>query len=324
MPKKIIAVVYSDQHLHDWKTHSIGHNRLNQTGDILKQISDDARTKKVPVLFTGDKYDNPKNLDNYLLGESLNWYNDYFKGIQTYEISGNHDMCEKNSFTYRAPSYIKMYNIFPNFHNMDFNSEETPNFMVHGIPYLNNNLGLGDALKERRQFLHKSKPNILLLHTDLPGAKDTDGRIVDSSEEIPLLMNKFFRGFHIVLSGHIHKHQQLASNVWMIGATYQQRSSDKGNQMGYCYLYDDMSLKFIPIHSMPQFIEIEEGTPKPDNFNFYIEIPKKEKGEEKITKVEFSNKAGKGLLAKKYLKAKGIKSKSKRLALIRTFKSLEK
>lgn len=41
--------------------------------------------------------------------------------------------------------------------------------MVYGVPYIDNNVGLSEYLKKLE--LDKSKKNILLLHTDYPGAK---------------------------------------------------------------------------------------------------------------------------------------------------------
>src|SRR5690606_16199221 len=246
--------------------------------------------------------------------------------IPFYAISGNHDMCEKNTFVQRSPTYLDGFTVINPFKWLDFNSLDTPNFKVHGIPYLNDNEGFIKALKERKKYLAKDKPNILLLHTDFPGAQEPDGRVVDSSEFIPLKMGKFFKkfGFDLVLSGHIHKPQKLASNVYMLGAPYQQRTSDKNTDMGFWYVMQDLSMKFIPCNYMPKFIEIPEGSPKPDTFNLYIEIPKETEDQKDVKKLVFSNKTTTDKLAKKYLKVKGIKDKDKEKALIKALNKIEK
>lgn len=324
MKPKVIAVAYSDIHLNNWKSHNPHNIRFLQMEDLIKDIANTARRYSVPILFLGDKFHNPNSLENFIIGKSLGWYKKHMVGISNIEISGNHDMSEKNTYEQRSPSYIEMFSVLPDFKNCDFNTVKLSNeVMVHGIPYLNGNNGLAKALDERRKFFIPGKKNILMLHTDMPGARDTDGRVVESSEGIPLEMGKFFRGFDLVLSGHIHRAQKLASNVYMLGATHQQRSSDRDNTMGYYLIMDDLTLKFIEVRFLPQFKELEEGLPLPDNFNFYISMPKAQEKTEEV-KMVFSNKLNKAILASKYLKVKGIKSKSKKQALTKALKKLEK
>jgi DNA repair exonuclease SbcCD nuclease subunit len=321
---KRIAIAFSDIQFHDWKSYcNKPHQRLDAHEEILKDISTRACKERLPVLFCGDWIDHPQSISNYLFSTLLNWYKKYFDTVNFYAISGNHDMSEKNTFKRRSPTYLQGFQVFKNFYCMDFYSVDTPRFRVHGIPYLNGNDGFKKALKQRRKKLATDKPNILLIHTDLPNAQEPDGRVVDSSEGIPKQMSKFFHGFDLVLSGHIHKPQQLGKNIWMLGATNQQRTSDKGTDMGFWYVLEDMSMEFVPVNYMPKFIEVEEGNkPDDDDYNLFIEIPKKTEQKEG-KKLKFTNKTSKDKLVKKYMKVKEIKDKKKEKALIKALTDTE-
>lgn len=142
--------------------------------------------------------------------------------------------------------------------------------MVYGVPYIDNNVGLSEYLKKLE--LDKSKKNILLLHTDYPGAKDTDGREIDSVENLNVnVLNKF----DLVLCGHIHKPQRLSKKVYMIGAPNHQRRTDRDCELGYWKIYEDLSLKFVPLKNFPKFIDVEREEDIKDDGNYYTVIPQK-------------------------------------------------
>lgn len=189
--------------------------------------------------------------------------------------------------------------------------------MVYGVPYIDNNVGLSEYLKKLE--LDKSKKNILLLHTDYPGAKDTDGREIDSVENLNVnVLNKF----DLVLCGHIHKPQRLSKRVYMIGAPNHQRRTDRDCELGYWKIYEDLSLKFVPLKNFPKFIDVEREEDINDDGNYYTVIPQKAStpvnNKHKITK-QLSKKS----LAKRYLREKGIKDEVKTNLLIETLKKAE-
>lgn len=189
-------------------------------------------------------------------------------------------------------------------------------YHIYGVPYIDNNVGLSEYLKKLK--LDKNVKNILLLHTDYPGARDTDGREVDSVENLNVnTLNKF----DLVLCGHIHKPQRLSKKVYMIGAPNHQRRTDRGCKLGYWEIYSDLSMKFIPLKEFPKFIDVEKEDDIKDDGNYYTVIPPKASNpvnnKHKITK-QLSKKT----LAKRYLKEKGIKDEVKTNLLIETLKKL--
>lgn len=159
-----------------------------------------------------------------------------------------------------------------------------------------------------------------MIHTDLHGAIDADGRRVGSVTNIPKNMDEYFGDFDLVICGHIHKPQVISSKILMVGATNQQRVSDMGCEMGYWELYDDLSYEFKPLKT-PQFKEYLEGEGHEDTGDFWVEIPKEEKEEIK-NKQGFSKGKSREQLAENYLNVKNIKTPSKRLALKKVLKNI--
>ena len=189
--------------------------------------------------------------------------------------------------------------------------------MVYGLPYIDNNIGLSDHLKKIE--LDKHKKNILLLHTDYPGAKDTDGREINSVENLNVnILNKF----DLVLCGHIHKPQRLSKKVYMIGAPLQQRRTDKDCKLGYWKLYSDLSMKFVELKGFPKFVDVESEDEIKDDGNYYTVLPKKSSISVN-TNHQITKQLSKKVLAKRYLKEKGIKDEVKTKLLIETLKKAE-
>ena len=182
--------------------------------------------------------------------DKKSFFKQYFedKAIHFIGISGNHDQSRKNYIDAKSPSYLDKFGlIFNQFTQVDLCSTSLDiNTDIWGIPYLHHNIGLIETIKGFKKQFTKSK-NILLIHTDLYGAKDTDNRIVGSVDNIPENMKKAFKGFDLVLSGHIHKPQKIDKNIFMLGALQQHSRKDKNCEMGYWEIYDDMSVLFKPL-----------------------------------------------------------------------------
>ena len=241
-------------------------------------------------------------------------------------IEGNHDLKLVNNLIVDTKSKTTTrgwLSVFENDHPITVLSPNTHpafiglNYKIYGLPYIDHNIGLNKYLKTLR--LDEGFKNILLLHTDYPGAKDTDGRIVDSAENINLNM---LNRFDLVLCGHIHKPQRLSKKVYMLGAPIQQRRTDKDCKMGYWLLKEDLSMEFKELKDFPKFIDVESEDEVKDDGNYYTIIP--QKASEKInTTHKITKTLSKKKLAKRYLKEKGIKDKSKEDLLINILKKAE-
>lgn len=324
MVKKVIALVYSDLHIECWKNFNEGNRRLKNSLDVIKTVNLEAKKLKVPKLFTGDLFHKEKGLSNELLMLSLPKVFKYFNsGEITYAITGNHDQSQENTPDRQSPSYIQtLSKICKSLECIDNNSIELKNMVLHGVPYFTHDIGLIETINNFK--IIKGKSNILMLHTTMPGARDTDGRVMESH----FSTEKFYEAiskFNLVLSGHIHKPEEFkikGTTVVQVGAPQQQRFTDRDCEMGYWKIYDNMTVEFIPLN-YPKFIAISDLSKKPNDGNFYV-LEKQEKTKIVDNNIKRSFKStNRVVLAKNYCKEKSIKDPKKRKALSNVLKSVE-
>lgn len=307
---KVIAIAASDIHLHDWEAHSEDHSRLYSTEHFIHHITAEANEYKVPLLLSGDLVHNPKSISQYTFHSlmSCSLHNKVNKGI--FSISGNHDMCEKNTLKHTSPTYIQ--SLYPWITNVDNIAINTHEFQLLGIPYYNYEADFLSMLKVMVKLIDPNRVSILMVHQNLPGAVEPDGYEVES--ELPKELYKIFRKFTWVLSGHIHKPQKIFKNTFMLGAIQHQDLGDLGCEMGYWKIYADQPPKFIP-SKLPEF-KLYEGE-KPNNYDMWIERGREEEAIEEQSK-DFNVLSSRTRLAKNFCAEKGIDDKSKVKALIKS------
>ena len=319
--KTLIAVAFSDLHINDWPKFNADWKRTLNQFRALSLIKGVCEKKRVPALFCGDFIHKPETMSLDLFSILHSQLDELCNGalFQIYGISGNHDMVHVNSQENPSPSWFleisKMYGY--NFHCIDFDVYEiSKGVKVWGVPYLDHNIGLNDYLKNLA--IDPSDKNILLLHTDYPGAKDTDGMEVGSVENLNInLLDKF----SLVLIGHIHKPQRLSKKVYMIGATMQQRRTDKDCDLGYWEIYEDMSMRFHPL-DFPKFIDVTSEEDIKDDGNYYTLISKPVETtfeEKKVISRDMSKKK----MVRRYLREKGIKDVEKKKVLLEIIKKAD-
>lgn len=164
------------------------------------------------------------------------------------------------------------------------------------------------------------KPTILLLHTDYPGAKDTDNTEVGTVENLNVnLLTKF----KLVLIGHIHKPQRLGKKVYMVGAPLQQRRTDRNCKLGYWKIYEDFSMEFKPFKGFPKFVDVSSEDEIMDDGNYYTVIASKSKVMEVEDTPQITGELSKKSMVRRYMKAKGIKDKEKKTTLLKVIKEAE-
>lgn len=315
--KKVIAIAISDIHLNLWKVFNEEKRRTLATLTILKNLTE--KYPEIPLLISGDLFHG--EVGPVLLNLVIdNWPNTAY-GI--FSISGNHDQEEKNIPDNPTPSMVTFFGKLDLLNCIDFSCAEiAPGIMVWGIPYLTYNKGFVETVERFKGQIKKKNKNILLIHTDLHGALDTDGREVGSVENLPVELEKLFDGFDLVLSGHIHKPQEIIPKVVMVGAPNEQRKSDMESVLGYWEIYDDMSYKFRPYRKAPRFRYYDEDEIPGNDYDFWIKIKKEvlnnldnEANNEAF--IDTNNITG---LARAYLKATGVKKAIRKRALLTALK----
>lgn len=329
--RKLIGIASGDWHLNDWKQFNNDDRRIEVSDDFLLHILDKSHNLGVPILMTGDMFHTPDNLSNKILDH----YSGFFrKAITDYPnarilaITGNHDMRLNDDGYY---SYVKTFSktFSPLIQCIDYKQTVIINdVVVCGIPYIKDNLGYQGQLKKHSSSYPGYK-KILLTHTNMYGAKDPNGYEITEVPNIDRNLGKTFKGFDLVLSGHIHLYSRLwKQKVYMVGAPYQQRTSDAGSIMGYMLVYDDLSTKFV-YYKAPEFIYYSkgdvdpEGNPYPDGFNYCIEKPKSNLRKDDKGSNLFSNVKDRSNLAKAYFKVKEIKNNRRLNLLINLLNSIE-
>lgn len=314
--KSLRFVVFSDLHLHDYTKFP---TRLDTGLNILKHIAKICQDNPQCIaLHCGDLLHNPEFISSPLFAK----INTLFLELSHLDwtllsITGNHT----TPYTIRPGSPIvswdqefgRMYNFFE---CIDFKKYRFLDFCIYGVPYLDHNVGLNEYIKDLK--LNPKRKNILLLHTDYPGAKDTDGSEVGSCEN---LNTNLLQKFDLVLIGHIHKPQRLGKKIYMVGAPYQQRRTDRNCEMGYWKIYSDLSVEFVPLDDTPKFIDVESEDQIKDDGNYYTVIAKPKEIE--VRENKFTKDLSKTKLVREYMRAKQIKDKDKKHLLINLIKEAE-
>ena len=307
---KVELVIFSDAHFHLWKNHNPNNRRTRKQMAAVEKIFKIAFNEKADLVFTGDMFQDPESLNNSLLSLVQPWFIELFNKypVNLYGISGNHDMEETNSFKRRSPSYVfTLSNTIRRFNCIDFESVvlEDRGIALHGIPYITHNESIMDLINSI--VIDPKLYNILLLHTDFQGQKDTNGLVIGKGSNI---VEEDLKRFNLVLSGHIHKKGKVRENIYSVGSPYHTRLSDMGGSFGYWLLSrtdKGLKLKFKELDEGPKFGFMEEHN-DPEMFL----VPKPKNKAELMEASQTLDLSDKPKLISDYLKWSGDRSKSRR------------
>ena len=316
---KVKAIVFSDLHYDDWSAITQKTTFENIPKAVLEVISEQCIKYNCSALFCGDLFHKPQSITCSVFNNFLMDYLNLFEmnGVQFYAISGNHDQMGNNTRENRSMNWLTpLSRIFRTFHLVDYKREKIIGFnntYVTGIPYSRSNSDLAQIPKPK-----KDKKNILLIHSELPGASDPSGYVNDKVTNVESF--SIFKGYNLVLSGHIHKPQDFnKGKICMVGAPYQQRASDMGCNMGFWKIYSDMSMVFVHLDSLPQFRKRKtkkHNSPK----DIYIEETQVKNIIIENTEAIEYNQASSVDICKEYLKKKGVEDEKKVKALLNSVK----
>lgn len=313
---KVIAVAVSDIHLHSFSAFAKKkHDRLDISTNVLKLVGKVATQFGVPLLFPGDLYHDPKTLTNTVINSSIKTFKIFdMCDLVTFGISGNHDQEQKNTKENKSPSYLSaLDDAFPRFKLVDYQMFKHPDFTIFGIPYLHDGDYFFELCKKFNKKAKKYDNAILMVHQDLPACPNPGGYQVEPAFEFPKKFEKLFSNFKLVLSGHIHKPTFIEPNIYMLGSPIQQNEGDMGCQMGYYLIYSDFTIKFKPLNGIfPCFRQLNKGEEPYNDKDYFIPYEEEETISTQALSGKFSSTLSSKKLAKRYMKAKGIKSKRKR------------
>jgi DNA repair exonuclease SbcCD nuclease subunit len=301
---QVEAIAFSDIHLNDWAQNNPENIRTVEGLEIIKKLSKvSIANGKVPLIFSGDLFHRDTYIHQVVNHQALVTYKDFIEseGIPFVAIAGNHDMCEKNYYKeHRSPTHLDIYrDLFSTFNLLDFSSKVVGNIKYHGIPYINGNKNFVEAVIDLSKAIDKTKFNILLVHTDLPNAKNEFGIDLDTHNLEPSIY-ELFKKWDLCLSGHIHLNQKLSDNTYMLGAPNQQDRGEYSSKFGYWLIYNKAGVlkpKFVELAGY-RFGEPEQST-EPE-----MEIDEELSTEESL-KGAFSDITKRASIAESYCKAVG-------------------
>lgn len=174
------------------------------------------------IAILGDVYDDRKSIDINVNELAIDIFETLGQLLPVYIINGNHDLSKKTNkgnTSLRSLTNIQGVTVIkePTLLKVKPGAKTLANIIA--IPYL------GDHEEENKVLLEYSgKADYAWMHTDISQMKFDNGMTIVGAVDA-----KIFKGE--ILSGHIHKRQEL-ENVVYIGCPYQLRRGDIGNTKG--------------------------------------------------------------------------------------------
>ncbi len=233
---------------------NLGDIRRLEQRKAFKKAIEYIKENKIDYLFiAGDLYEH-----EYIKESTIEYINDLFKEIPNTKVfitPGNHDPYIKGSIyeTYKFNENVyvfkdkleKIEDIYANIYGMAFTE-----FYMNNSPL------------ENVKINNTNKPNILIVHADLNGAKDKDGLAYNPISE-KVLENL---GFDYVALGHIHKNNiNTHQNIIYPGSTISfgfDELGEHGMVVGEI-VNGVLNTKFVKLDDR-EFTELKQNV---DNFN---------------------------------------------------------
>lgn len=211
--------------------------RLEQR-KVFRKIIEYIKENDIEYLFiSGDLYEH-----KYIKQSTIEYINSLFKEIPKTKIfisAGNHDPKVKNSY-YNKFNWNENVKIF----NSKIEKVETYDSNIYGYSFDDfycNNCGIENVELEKN-----GKPNILIMHGNLDGAKKDDKPYNPIPKKILLEI-----GFDYVALGHIHKPDYITEEKQKIvypGSTISLGFDELGQHGMIVGNFDgDLKLEFVPL-----------------------------------------------------------------------------
>ena len=208
MIKYIISI--SDIHVRNFKRMEETQEFLSKLVDYCNKFAKTRNPEEIRIVIAGDLFDQKITVSNeskILVSWLLKRLNEI---ATTYVICGNHDYLMNNSS--RVCSLTPIF-AMSNFNNCKYLDQELG--YMSGI-YEDENIAwcvystFDDFNRpeiEAYKIQNQDKILVGLIHADINGAKTDVGRVTDKGLNV-----EFFSGLDFVISGHIHKRQEIKKN----------------------------------------------------------------------------------------------------------------
>lgn len=186
----------------------------------IKSIIKDNPNYFLAVL--GDVYDDRKSIDINVNDMSIDIFEILGSLLPVYIINGNHDLSKKTNkgnTSLRTLTNIPGITVIKEPTLLKIKSGNKIISNIISIPYLGNHIEENKILME-----YSDKTDYAFMHTDISQMKFDNGMTIVGAVDSTVYKGE-------ILSGHIHKRQEL-NNVIYVGSPYQLKRSDIGNIKG--------------------------------------------------------------------------------------------
>jgi len=196
------------------------------------------------IIIAGDYFDNRQALDLNVMNIGIDIMTEMSNILPVYIINGNHDVYKKNDNTINSLKVLRPIK------NVKVITENTilitkyHNFLL--FPWS------GDLKEDTNAMLQFNDIDFAIMHEDIKSFNYDNGRQIVSGFD-----SNTFKGKKIY-SGHIHKRQE-SEKVTYIGAPYQLRRSDIGNEKGIYVLNvenEEIVENFYKNDYSPKFLKL--------------------------------------------------------------------
>jgi DNA repair exonuclease SbcCD nuclease subunit len=199
--------------------------------------------QKGDILFIlGDWFDNRQLLDINVMNKSIDLIFDLADIMPVYMLTGNHDIYKKHDTDVNS---LAAFRFIPN-----VKIYEDPTVITNGktkiliLPWIGN--------PEKEEMYGKANPcDFIFAHADIMGLKYDNGRQIVKGAKL-----RGIKGVKKVISGHVHKRQELKDSLYL-GSPYSTKRSDIGNKKGYYVFHpQNNKIEFIINKTSPIFQRI--------------------------------------------------------------------
>ncbi len=215
--------------------------------DVFTKVIEYAKNNSVDYIFiSGDLYE-----DDLVKQSSIEYINKLFKEIPATRVfiaPGNHDPYLKGSIydTFNFNSNVVVFNDYK------LKQFETPDCYIYGAAFTNYS---EDTITLDGLELSHDKPNFLVLHANLNGAKESQGNSYNPITEAELSK----AGFDYVALGHIHKTNYQENKKIVYSGSMVSLGFDEPDEHGMIVgtvIDDSISIDFVPLDER-KFIQLD-------------------------------------------------------------------
>jgi DNA repair exonuclease SbcCD nuclease subunit len=235
----MLALVFSDLHIHNYKEFSVGDSRLDNCLDVIPTVYKYCDRNEIKlVLFSGDLYHNQKMLPTKVINRTLHTFKEcmeQYPDILFVAITGNHDLATKNLIDAPGETALShLAEMFPErFILLDNSTLDTKGgVVIHGIPYYEYkedfSTALDQAVNEAQMSVRDGNGKQILMIHQTPNKLGSDIMPADLDVDDPR-----FGVFDYVYCGHIHIRTQVTEKFLLVGNPQHKDLSDAGREKGF-------------------------------------------------------------------------------------------